>query len=263
MAIKGVSVLYRLVILDDEPCQAEDLRNRILSHPQADEFEVVTCTSAKGLEAEIKQSRIDILFTDICLDQDGCDGVDLVESLHVRDAGTQVVFITGFNGMYARVRQASDSFFLMKPIRDDELFHVMDRALAVLAKQAKEVLLIHSIEGELVVQPSDILYIESWKRVVEIHLLNGDSPRAYMRLADMLDMLPASFVQCHKSYIVNMAHVTSLHTDSLSLASGKELAVARGRRRQTQEAFEQYWRGELRGGVSKSLISDFWRLTTV
>ena len=247
MAIKGVSVLYRLVILDDEPCQAEDLRNRILSHPQADEFEVVTCTSAQGLEAEIKQSRIDILFTDICLDQDGCDGVDLVESLHVRDAGTQVVFITGFNGMYARVRQASDSFFLMKPIRDDELFHVMDCALAVLAKQAKKVLLIHSIEGELVVQPSDILYIESWKRVVEIHLLNGDAPRAYMRLADMLDMLPAGFVQCHKSYIVNMAHVTSLQGDSLQLSTGAKLAVARSRRRQVQEEFERFWRKQLIG----------------
>ena len=247
MAIKGVSVLYRLVILDDEPCQAEDLRNRILSHPQADEFEVVTCTSAQGLEAEIKQSRIDILFTDICLDQDGCDGVDLVESLHVRDAGTQVVFITGFNGMYARVRQASDSFFLMKPIRDDELFHVMDCALAVLAKQAKKVLLIHSIEGELVVQPSDILYIESWKRVVEIHLLNGDAPRAYMRLADMLDMLPAGFVQCHKSYIVNMAHVTSLQGDSLQLSTGAKLAVARSRRRQVQEEFERFWRKQMIG----------------
>ena len=239
--------MYRLVILDDEPCQAEDLRNRILSHPQADEFEVVTCTSAQGLEAEIKQSRIDILFTDICLDQDGCDGVDLVESLHVRDAGTQVVFITGFNGMYARVRQASDSFFLMKPIRDDELFHVMDCALAVLAKQAKKVLLIHSIEGELVVQPSDILYIESWKRVVEIHLLNGDAPRAYMRLADMLDMLPAGFVQCHKSYIVNMAHVTSLQGDSLQLSTGAKLAVARSRRRQVQEEFERFWRKQMIG----------------
>ena len=245
MAIKGVSVLYRLVILDDEPCQAEDLRNRILSHPQADEFEVVTCTSAKGLEAEIKQSRIDILFTDICLDEDGCDGVDLVENLHVRDAGTQVVFITGFNGMYARVRQASDSFFLMKPIRDDELFHVMDRALDVLAKRASEVLLIRSNEGELVVQPSDILYIESWKRVVEIHLLNGDAPRAYMRLADMLDMLPASFVQCHKSYIVNMAHIVSLHSDSMQLSSGFTIPVARSRRAKVQEAFDNFWHQQL------------------
>lgn len=245
MAIKGVSVLYRLVILDDDPCQAEDLRNRILSHPQADEFEVVTCTSAKGLEAEIKQSRIDILFTDICLDEDGCDGVDLVENLHVRDAGTQVVFITGFNGMYARVRQASDSFFLMKPIRDDELFHVMDRAFDVLAKRASEVLLIRSNEGELVVQPSDILYIESWKRVVEIHLLNGDAPRAYMRLADMLDMLPASFVQCHKSYIVNMAHIVSLHSDSVQLSSGFTIPVARSRRAKVQEAFDNFWHQQL------------------
>ena len=237
--------MYRLVILDDEPCQAEDLRNRILSHPQADEFEVVTCTSAKGLKTEIKQSRIDILFTDICLDEDGCDGVDLVENLHVRDAGTQVVFITGFHGMYARVRQASDSFFLMKPIRDDELFHVMDRALDVLAKRASEVLLIRSIEGELVVQPLDILYIESWKRVVEIHLLNGDAPRAYMRLADMLDMLPASFVQCHKSYIVNMAHIVSLHSDSVQLSSNFTIPVARSRRAKVQEAFDNFWHQQL------------------
>ena len=245
MAIKGVSVLYRLVILDDDPCQAEDLRNRILSHPQADEFEVITCTSAKGLEAEIKQFRIDILFTDICLDEDGCDGVDLVENLHVRDAGTQVVFITGFNGMYARVRQASDSFFLMKPIRDDELFHVMDRALAMLAKQASGALLIRSIEGELVVQPSDILYIESWKRVVQIHLLNGDAPRAYMRLVDMLAMLPAGFVQCHKSYIVNMAHIVSLHSDSVQLSSNFTIPVARSRRAKVQEAFDNFWHQQL------------------
>lgn len=245
MAMKGVSVLYRLVILDDEPCQAEDLRNCILSHPQADEFEVVTCTSAKGLEAETEQSRIDILFADICLDGDGCDGVNLVENLHVCDAGTQVVFVTGFDGMYARVRQASDSFFLMKPIREDELFHIIDQAIYCAKKHRTAPLLIHSIQGDHIVKPVDILYVESWKRIVEIHLVNGETLRSYMRLSDMAKMLPASFVQCHKSFIVNVRHVVGLNSDALHLSSGTIIPVARGRRHQVQDSFNNFWRNRL------------------
>ena len=237
--------MYRLVILDDEPCQAEDLQRRILAHPQSAEFEIVTCETAEELSAECSCAHIDLLFADICLNQDECDGVNLVESLHLQEGGTQVVFVTGLNGMYTRVRQSSTSFFIMKPIRDDELLHVIDHALAALAKLASEPLLIRSTEGELVVRPSEIVYIESWKRVVEIHLANGKAPRAYMRLADMLQMLPAGFVQCHKSFIVNMAQVTSLQGDSLQLSTGAKLAVARSRRRQVQEEFERFWRKQM------------------
>ena len=149
--------MYRLAILDDNSLQAEDLKQRISRHPQADDFEIATCSSAEELNSLRNVSGIDILFCDICLGQDDADGVSIVKESRLSEHGTQIVYVTGHSGMYGRVRNIVDSFFLMKPIRDDELFHIIDQAIYNAAKRCIGPLLIHSIQGDsisLTVKPS-------------------------------------------------------------------------------------------------------------
>ena len=248
---EGDAVLYRLAILDDNSLQAEDLKQRILRHPQADDFEIATCSSAEELNSLRNVSGIDILFCDICLGQDDADGVSIVKESRLSEYGTQIVYVTGHSGMYGRVRNIVDSFFLMKPIRDDELFHIIDQAIYNAAKRCIGPLLIHSIQGDRIVKPTDILYVESWKRIVEFHLINGETVRSYMRLSDTVKMLPSSFVQCHKSFIVNVRHVVGLNSDTVHLSSGTLIPVARGRRHQVQDSFNNFWRNRLSQTMDK------------
>lgn len=76
-----------------------------------------------------------------------------------------------------------------------------------------------------IVQPSDILGIAAQGNYVEYHLADGRKPLARKRLVEAIDMLrPHGFIQTHRSWAVNPAHVRELR----SLGGGDHEIVAGG-----------------------------------
>ncbi|WP_310148793.1 LytTR family DNA-binding domain-containing protein [Luteimonas sp. 3794] len=66
----------------------------------------------------------------------------------------------------------------------------------------------------------------------QICLLNGRSELHDKSLTALTVVLPPDFVRCHRSCLVNLRHVRSLHSGSgsrywLVMANGKELPVGR------------------------------------
>lgn len=86
---------------------------------------------------------------------------------------------------------------------------------------------------------SDVLYIESLKRVRVAHLENGETFRVGVALSQLIDMLPAGrFIYCHRSIVVNLDHVRELGADTLTLTDGTELPVGRRRVPEVRAALE-------------------------
>ena len=65
-------------------------------------------------------------------------------------------------------------------------------------------------------------------------------PQTYATLGQMLDMLPECFVQCHKSYLVNMACIVELRPGSVLLRSGREVPVSQRQRTSVRDSFFHY-----------------------
>ena len=89
--------------------------------------------------------------------------------------------------------------------------------------------------------PQKISYIESDRRKVCISL-GSEMVETYGSLTELLQRVPASFVQCHKSFLVNMAFVAELGTDDIRLVSGEHIPVSQRRRKATHEVFLAYVR---------------------
>ena len=62
-----------------------------------------------------------------------------------------------------------------------------------------------------------------------------DLDDALSRVLERLE-LPASFIQCHKSFLVNMDHVKELKADSVVLSSNQVVPVSQKRRKFVREA---------------------------
>lgn len=88
--------------------------------------------------------------------------------------------------------------------------------------------------------PAEIEYIESDRRKVRLYTTPGEVIETYATLGQMVDMLPDDFVQCHKSYIVNMAHISELRTASVLLRSGVEVPVSQRQRKAIRDLFYRY-----------------------
>lgn len=248
--------MYSIAILDDEDACVEDLRTRVMGHPLASQFDISVCTSAPELVSLAEKRHIDVLFADIRLsgatgDEDNAsagqaDGIDVVKSLDLQALGTQVIYVTGLDGMYARVRRSQMAQFLMKPVRTDELYSVIDKALVGVCTWKPKIIQVRHAYGVCMIDPRDVAYVKSEKRNVEVHYRNKKHRRVPMRLTDMYEQLPDFFFQVHRSYIVNLGYVNELRREPnqqkfmLELTNGDMLTVPRKRWQAVVDALEQY-----------------------
>lgn len=90
-----------------------------------------------------------------------------------------------------------------------------------------------------VVPVSDIIYIESKRRKIEVHT-SRENYEAYATMAEVLDQLPEQFFQCHKSYIANFDYVAKMDAQGLTLQNGEQVPVSQRRRQDTREHFFRY-----------------------
>ena len=86
---------------------------------------------------------------------------------------------------------------------------------------------------------SDIMYLESKRRKIEVHT-GRESYEAYATMAEVLDQLPEQFAQCHKSYIVNFDYVTKLDAQGLTLQNGEHVPVSQRRRQDIRTRFFRF-----------------------
>lgn len=101
---------------------------------------------------------------------------------------------------------------------------------------------------KLMLDQSDILYIESRAKKVEIHTL-GTQERIeiYATMDELMGRLGEGFYRSHRAYIVNMAYITEYGKDSITLTNGDKVYVAKKKYSEFVKVYKHYL---LNGGVS-------------
>ena len=79
----------------------------------------------------------------------------------------------------------------------------------------------------IVVDTSNIIYIESYSHYLIIHTTNS-SFRIRKTISEILKQLqPYGFIQIHKSYIVNIDHITFINSNSCELSGHVSLPIGK------------------------------------
>lgn len=81
-----------------------------------------------------------------------------------------------------------------------------------------------------------VLYLESRNHTVVIHTDDRDYT-VYKKLSELTKRLPAVFVRCHKSYLVNMNRIRRLNGDEIWLSEMLMVPVSKRYLVQTREEF--------------------------
>lgn len=228
--------MYQVVLVEDDAAQAEILCRMVGRSPRGGEVVVEHISDAASLEARLAEgSPVDVLMMDIELGSEDANGIDLVKRYFPAGCGTQVIYVTGFIEYCTSVYRTEHVYFLAKPVAQDDLDDALGRAFERLEARANKPLSVRFGGKMVLVAPEQIGYIESDRRKVRIHV-GAEDIETYASLTDLAAELPASFVQCHKSFLVNMDHVKELKGDSVMLASGVSVPVSQKRRKLVREA---------------------------
>ena len=213
-------------IIDDEPLAVRLLESYVAKTP----FLALRSTYSSAVEAMegLTQSPVDLLFLDIQM-----PGLNGLEFAKIVNPHTRIVFTTAFSSYAVEGYKVNAIDYLMKPFGYADFLAAAQKALAYFEAVAPATAApdtdMSTADAESFFVKSDyrivrlsyrhIIYIEGLKDYVKIYT-EGDS-RATVALTSMTrmaDFLPKNFIRVHRSFIVNMDHVSVIDRGQIVIA---------------------------------------------
>lgn len=216
----------KCIITDDEPVAREGLQ----SYVEKVDFLALTgvCEDAIQLNTLLKTEQPDLLFLDI--EMPYLSGLDLLATL----SNPPKVIITSAYEQYALKGYELDvTDYLLKPISFERFLKAVNKVHDLLQKEtapaAEGFLFVKSDKQMKKVFLKDILFIEGLENYICIYT-PSDKILVHSTMKNIYNSLPESdFIQTHRSFIVNIHHVSLIEGNILNIA-GHEIPVARNYR---------------------------------
>lgn len=229
---------YQVVVVDDDPVETAAIAEAVQACSQQNRLAVRTLDDPHALETLVAspEETVDILIVDINLNIEGETGIDLVKRLFTPDCATQVIYVTGHIEYCTRVYRTDHVYFLTKPLVQEDVEDAINKAVVRLEACDNRPLTLEVGSRVLALSPRMIDYVESDRRKIRVHM-GEEVVETYALLADIAQELPRSFLQCHKSFLVNMDHIVEFGTDHVTLRSGDRVPVSQRRRKGAHDEF--------------------------
>ena len=234
---------YRVAIVDDSKTDAEFVQGILnswaeqrLANIQAEVF-----PSAEAfLFRYAEDKNWDILLLDI--EMGAMDGVTMAKRVRQENQSVQIVFITGFADYISEGYEVSALHYLMKPVKQEKMFAVLDRAVAAMQKTERVILL--PADGEMLRLPvGQVQYMEAFSHTVAI-VTGTETIQVKMPISEVEKILGDGFIRCHRSYLVGLKHIARLSKTEVVLDNGKSLPISRSAAASVHKAFISYYTGE-------------------
>lgn len=239
--------MIKCIAIDDEPLALRQLRNYIARTAELE----LAATFADALTAReyLRSETVDLIFVDINMPD--LNGLDFVRSLEQK---TLVVFTTAYSEHAVEGFRLDAVDYLLKPFSFAEFSHAVAkvRSLFELLQLARlrgssstpeavaeavgevseavpentEYIFVKADYKTSLVRIADIVYIESEGEYVRLHLCDGSVLMTLFRLKNMEAALPAdSFMQVHRSFIVNLKFITGYARGRIFLADNEYIPI--------------------------------------
>jgi two-component system, LytTR family, response regulator len=235
----------RTIIVDDEPRGLNSLE-KLLQINCPDVNVVAACSDADEAIEKINQLQPDLIFLDIAMPAK--NGFELLKE--IKETPFEVIFVTAHNQFMVEAFHFSAIDYLLKPVDDDLLIDAVKRAQKRIVEKAgsKNIetflhnvqqkhtpanmrLCIPSLKGFQVVELDDILYAEAAGNYTNFYFSNKHAVCTSKPIHEYEELLSdAGFVRIHKSFLVNLLHITEYirgEGGSVILSNGAEIEVAR------------------------------------
>lgn len=219
-------MIYKIAICDDEASVIEYVSSVVTDwETQSGHTAILrTFSSAENfLFAYEDENDYDILLLDVEMGQ--MDGVNLAKTIRKKNETVQIVFITGYSEYISEGYEVAALHYLMKPVKPEKLFEVLNRATEKLEKNERMLTL--SLSGEVVRIPlHEITYIDVNGNYITLH--GKEDFTIKKTLGEIQKELDDRFFKVGRSCIVNLNTVQRITKTDCYLSNGSILPLPRG-----------------------------------
>ncbi|MBM7661478.1 two-component system response regulator LytT [Bacillus mesophilus] len=208
--------VIKVLIVDDERYSRDELKHLLSEYPTIE----IIGEAESGDQAVMKalQLQPDVVFLDIEMPK--LNGMEVARSLKELKKTPLIVFATAYPNFAVEAFRHQAVDYLVKPFDESQLKETVARLKRLLVEHEPKKLektasisarlALEEDDGIIYVNPKDILYLYRDERETKI-VLKDKEYHSKLSLKDFEERLEhLSFYRIHKSYLVNLDHVSRL-----------------------------------------------------
>lgn len=173
--------MLELAICDDDIILCNWLEQKLLHYGKANDCQISIeiYYSAEQLLNRLEEESYDMLFLDICLEHE--NGIDIGTEIRKKNYGKElrITYISTYQEYAMKLFRIHPFDFLVKPIREEELFRVIGK-LRELLKERKKIFEYTDTKGIHKISYDKILYFYSLGK--RVHIVTSEKEYEYKRL---------------------------------------------------------------------------------
>ena len=216
---------YHIAVCDDSPEDRDyvaGLAGR-WARARGYEWKLAQFPSAESFLFQLGEERWDILLLDVEMGR--MDGVSMARELRKANDTTQIVFVTGYDQYIAEGYDVAALHYLLKPVGEEKLFAVLDRAAAAVKKSERTLAL--ELPGETLRVPlRQIRYAEVRGNYVTVHARGEYTVKKPLSVLE--EELGEGFYRLGRSSVVNLRWISRVTKVDVYLNDGTVLPLPRG-----------------------------------
>ena len=190
-----------------------------------------------------KKEPLDILILDI--DMPKISGLQLAEELRANDLNLIIIFLSNHECFVFKAIEFQPFRYIRKMNLEAEMPLAIRSAVRVIEANRDKQIVLNTDDGEMKVMISEIMYYETEKRKISVHLKNGNNLLANKTIAEMQGLINKdSFIMIHRSCVVNADYVKNILNGIVVLDNDEKLVISRPRYKAVKQQLLKVW-GEL------------------
>lgn len=235
----------RVAICDDEQAQQLLVEKYLLEWGEEHQISITTSFFPNGesfLFSWEEDKEYDLLIFDIEMGK--MNGMELAGEIRKQDEEIPILFITGYDSYMAQGYEVSALHYLLKPVNKEMLFAVLDRLQKNREKiELEERFLFQTEEGSLSLPLSKIWYVEASAHQCILYTQEQEYVlRQTISAVEKLLDGKKEIIRCHRSYLVNLQHISAIVKNEIILDNKKRLPISRNLSKEVNAAFIKNYR---------------------
>lgn len=174
----------------------------------------------------------DLILLDIRLYGDK-SGIDFANFLNDKKESIPLIFLTSqYDQRTLNLAiEANPYGYLTKPVRKETLWTSIEAAYKLFNSRKPEKPTLELFDGKSIhyIAIKDILFIKADHVYINVNLIDGQvlfSRKSLKQIINELDY--NSFVQCHRSYLVNRIHIKQRNLKNIVLSNDQIIPISKG-----------------------------------
>ena len=236
--------MFPIALCDDTPAARAELK-RLLQRYWDDRGQEVLIREYASGEELLRKLPADTKIVFLDIEMPGLSGIEAARALRERYPDLCIFFVTAFTQYAIEGYSVHAYAYLKKPVKYGQLCQQRDDALTVLNRERPHYITMRKGSSTMRLNCHDIYSIEVCRHTLIVSFAMEKESYA-MNLNDVLPQLEGhGFLQCHRSYVVNLEHLARITTTDLVMLNGEMIPLSKYRRKSFMEAYAQYRGGTL------------------